>query len=109
MTAALIAALIVFAGLVLGALQGRKNHQEPALLRFQAWQLFLGVVLLVVLAGHSRLGLTLPSVSAHDLSLPHVTLPHVNLSGSAVKAGLVVLALLLAVVALLRRRRAATA
>jgi len=47
-------------------------------------------------------------VNVHDLALPHVKLPHVKVGGMAVRAGLVTFALLLALVALLRRRRTAT-
>ena len=108
MTAVLIAAVVVLAGLVLGFVQGRGNREEPAFLRFQVWQLLIGAVLLAVVAGHSRLGLTLPTVNVHDLALPHVKLPHVKVGGMAVRAGLVTFALLLALVALLRRRRTAT-
>jgi hypothetical protein len=112
MTAVVLGAIVVLAALVLGVLRGRRNREEPALLRFQAWQLVLAVLLLAVLAAHSRLGLTLPSVNAHDLALPHlklphVTLPHAKVGGMVVKAGLVAFALLLALVALLRRRRTA--
>jgi hypothetical protein len=81
--AAVLPLLILLALLLAGLLRARANREEPALLRFEAWQLVVG--LLVVLA----------SVSAGKL--PHL---------SPVKLVLPVpLVALLALVLLLKKRR----
>ncbi len=77
--------LAVLLGLVLlGLLQARANADDPAALRYQAWQLLGGGLVLLLLVAHTMLGTPLPHVD------PKI-------------AGLV-LALVLALVVLLRKR-----
>ena len=78
--------LVVLLGLILlGLLQARANADDPALLRYEAWQLMVGLLVLLAFVAHTTLGTPLPRVD--------------------VKIAGFVLALVLALVLLLRKRR----
>jgi hypothetical protein len=84
--AAAVPLVLILGLLLLGVLQARANTDEPAVLRYQVWQLLAGGLGLLVLLAHTMLG---------------TPLPHVDL-----KIGALVVALVLALVLLLRRRAA---
>jgi MYXO-CTERM domain-containing protein len=84
--AAALPLVLILALLLLGVLQARANTEEPAVLRYQVWQLLAGGLVLLVLLTHTLMGTPLPKVDP--------------------KIGALVVALGLALVLLLRRRRA---
>ncbi|HZC29425.1 MAG TPA: hypothetical protein VE269_06765 [Gaiellaceae bacterium] len=55
-------AVALLAVVLLGLLRARRNADEPALLRWRAWQLLLGLVLVLVVLAHPpapRAGMTM--------------------------------------------------
>ncbi len=88
--AAALAVVLVLGLLLAGLLQARADRSQPALLRYQAWQLLLGALLFAGVGAKLLLGGWMPSPS-----------------GPFVKIVPIVLVLLLALALLLRRRAAA--
>jgi len=86
--AAALPLVLILALLLLGVLQARANTEDPAVLRYQVWQLLAGGLVLLVVLAHTMLKTPLPA-------------PHLD-----PKIGGLVVALLLALVVLLRRRAA---
>jgi hypothetical protein len=81
--------LVVLLGLLLvGLLRARANTDDPALLRWQVWQLLAGGILALGLLAHAKLGLA--------VALPNLGLKTVGF----------VLALVLALVLVLRKLKA---